>query len=154
MTVGLGLVIGGDGGRLGVDRQRALLVGDVVVGVGVARAGDVVGADVVVRVGDVAADPAQAVAGLQARHLEGERGIGLAVGLGLVIGGDGGRLGVDRQRALLVGDVVVGVGVARAGDVVGADVVVRVGDVAADPAQAVAGLQARHIGRAPCRERA
>src|SRR5205807_250562 len=98
-----------------------------VVGVGAERDGDRVAADATGRGGGGGEGVVQHIAVDRADHRGGQRGVGVAVGLGLGISCDGGSLGVDRERAIGRRDGVVGVGAQRDGDRVAADATGRGG---------------------------
>src|SRR6185503_18816865 len=113
VAVGLGLVVGLDGQRRLGHGQRAIgqldvVVGEVGAGAGRDVRGDGVAADAAGQGGGCVIRVDEVVAVLDARDGAGEGGVGVAVGLGLVVG-------LDRQRRLRDGegaidqlDVVVG----------------------------------------------
>src|SRR5207249_629243 len=109
VAVGLVLVVGDDGGRLLADGQGAVGLGHRVVGVAAQGDRDRVAAHVGELGGGGGQRVVQAVAVDRAGDGGGQRRVGVAVGLVLVVGDDGGRLLADGQGAVGLGHRVVGV---------------------------------------------
>src|SRR6185503_6935568 len=126
VAVGLGLVVGLDGQRRLGHGQRAIGQLDVVVGEAGAGAGrdvrgDGVAADAAGQGGGCVIRVDEVVAVLDARDGAGEGWVGVAVGLGLVVGLDRQRRLGHGQRAVDQLDVVVGEVGAGAGRDMGVD---------------------------------